>query len=56
MHRSYLVNLDEARSLVRYELTLSDGTKVPVSKQRYQEVRAALEGRASGPSRDDVEG
>lgn len=45
-HRSYLVNLDEARSLVRYELTLFDGTKVPVSKQRYQEVRSALEGRA----------
>ena len=45
-HRSYLVNLDEARSLVRYELTLSDGAKVPVSKQRYQEVRAALEVRA----------
>ena len=43
-HRSYLVNLDEARSLVRYELTLSDGTKLPVSKQSYQEVRAALEG------------
>ena len=43
-HRSYLVNLAEVRSLVRYELTLSDGVKVPVSKQRYQEVRAALEG------------
>lgn len=43
-HRSYLVNLDEARALVRYELTLSDGSKVPVSKQRYQGVRAALEG------------
>ena len=38
------MNLDEARSLVRYELTLSDGSKVPVSKQRYQGVRAALEG------------
>lgn len=50
-HRSYLVNLDEARSLVRYELTLSDGAKVPVSKQRYQEVRAALEDRSAVPSR-----
>lgn len=50
-HRAYLANLNEARSLLRYELTLSDGMKVPVSKQRYQEVRAALEDCAAVPSR-----
>ena len=55
-HRSYLVNLDEARSLVRYQLTLSDGTKVPVSKQRYQEVRSALEGRGKALPRAGAEG
>lgn len=59
-HRSYLVNLNEARSLVRYELTLSDGAKVPVSKQRYQEVRSALEvraeRRADAPTADSAKG
>lgn len=41
-HRSYVVNKSAIQSLRRYELTLTDGNSVPVSKQRYQEVAALL--------------
>ena len=42
-HRSYLVNAEHVMSIERYQLTLSDGTKLPVPKQRYDQVRCELE-------------
>lgn len=41
-HRSYLVNRDAVRSLRRYEAELVDGSRIPVSKQRYHEMEQAL--------------
>ena len=42
-HRSYLVNAEHVMSIERYQLTLSDGTKLPIPKQRYDQVRCELE-------------
>lgn len=42
-HRSYLVNAEHVMSIERYQLTLSDGTKLPVPKQRYDQVRCEFE-------------
>lgn len=41
-HRSYLVNKSAVQSLRRYEITLTNGETVPVSKQRYHKVEEAL--------------
>lgn len=38
-HRSFLVRLEPVQLLERYQITLSDGTKVPVGKQRYNATR-----------------
>lgn len=43
-HKSYLVNLRYVANLCRYQITLANGTTVPVSKQNYlaiQQVFAA---------------
>lgn len=42
-HRSYLVNVEHVMSIERYQLTLSDGTKLPIPKQRFDQVRCELE-------------
>lgn len=39
VHKSYLVNRYHALSLSRYELTLQNKVNVPVSQERYNEVR-----------------
>lgn len=39
VHKSYLVNRYHALSLSRYELTLQNDISVPVSQERYNEVR-----------------
>ena len=41
-HRSFLVNKQEIQLLRRYEIVLNDGSVIPVSKQRYRDVEAAL--------------
>ncbi len=38
-HKSYLVNMDEISRIEKYQLVLFDGTELPVSKNRYDEVR-----------------
>ncbi len=38
-HRSYLVNANAIRSVGRAEVTLTDGTEVPLSRNRANEVR-----------------
>lgn len=38
-HRSFLVRLEAVQLLERYQITLSDGTKVPVGKQKYNATR-----------------
>ena len=41
-HRSFLVAINEIKSIVRYEILLSGGMKIPVSKLRYTDVQKAL--------------
>ncbi|GEM_PF-4456671 len=41
-HRSFLVNKQEIQLLRRYEIVLNDGSVIPVSKQRYRDIEAAL--------------
>ncbi len=38
-HQSYLVNLEHIASIKNYWLCLSNGTKIPVSRSRYSEVK-----------------
>ena len=40
IHRSYLVNFKYIAKFKRLELTLTDGTTLPVSKLRYDEIKA----------------
>lgn len=41
-HRSYLVNMDHIVKIVRYQIQLSSGDDIPVSKKLYQQVQAAF--------------
>lgn len=41
-HRSYLVNLHYVTSLCRYQITLENGSTIPVSKQNYLAIQQAL--------------
>ncbi len=41
-HRSYLVNLQYISAIVRAELVLDDGTKLPVSRRMHKEVNEAF--------------
>ncbi len=43
-HRSIVVNLRHVRSMGAGELTLDDGTTLPVSRRRAAELREALSG------------
>ena len=43
-HRSVVVNLRHVRSVGTSELTLNDGTTLPVSRRRLSELREALSG------------
>ncbi len=38
-HRSYIVNMDFVRKLSEGEMTLTDGSRVPISKANYNEVK-----------------
>lgn len=42
-HQSYAVNLHHIAELTATEIVLETGMKIPVSRQRYCEVKAALE-------------
>jgi len=41
-HRSYLVNLDHVSRLLKKDVELSDGEKIPLSRRRSKEVQAAF--------------
>ncbi|OUP08954.1 LytTR family DNA-binding domain-containing protein [Collinsella sp. An2] len=47
-HRSIVVNLDRLAELTPTEATLSDGTKIPVSRRRFSELSDLLAQRARG--------
>ena len=42
-HKSYIVNLRYVQALERYQFTLTDGTQIPISKQRFLQSRDAYE-------------
>lgn len=42
VHKSYLVNYNYIHSIQREELSLTDGTRIPVSRRRYQALREAF--------------
>lgn len=42
IHRSYLVNLRYIESIRRYKATLTDGTQLPIGKERYMEIQKQL--------------
>ena len=42
IHRSYLVNRHYIKQIHRYCATLSNGTKLPIGKQRYMELQMQL--------------
>ena len=41
-HNSYLVNLDWVKEVVRTEVLLRDGTRLPVGRRYYREFQSAL--------------
>ena len=45
-HRSYLVNIDHISEIVRYEIRVSTGETVPVSRKLYAQVQQAIIDRA----------
>ena len=42
IHRSYLINLRYVKGLNKQEVTLSDGTILPISRLRFQDVKRAF--------------
>ena len=48
IHRGYLVNLGYVRNIQRYGATLYDGTTLPISKDRYMEVKRQLQALNGG--------
>lgn len=42
VHKSYLVNYNYIHSIQREELRLTDGTRIPVSRRRYQTLQEAF--------------
>lgn len=42
VHQSYLVNIDCIEFIARYEITLIDGSIIPVSKSKYKEVNKQI--------------
>ncbi|RHR32858.1 LytTR family transcriptional regulator [Clostridium sp. AF19-22AC] len=44
IHRSYLANLRYIQSIRRYKATLTDGTQLPIGKERYVEIQIQLTG------------
>ena len=45
-HRSYLVNLDHIHALMRQELELENGSKIPVGRKYAEEIKKMLQERA----------
>lgn len=41
-HRSYLVNLDHVTEISHYQMVLSNGAKVPVSRSIYRQVQTSF--------------
>lgn len=47
-HRSYIVNASHVTSIERYQLTLNDGTQLPIPKQRFTQIRREIFLRIAG--------
>lgn len=47
IHKSYVVNISHIASICRYHATLSDGTKLPISKERYMGLKRTLQEQPS---------
>ena len=45
--RSYLVTVEHVASSERCRITLTDGTKLPIPKQRFDQMRCELELRVA---------
>lgn len=45
IHRSHLVNLSHISKLKRYQALLSDGTELPISRDRYMEIKSRLKNK-----------
>ena len=41
-HRSYLVNLRHISAIVRAEIVMDDGTRLPISRRMQKEVNQAF--------------
>ncbi len=42
VHQSYLINIDYVEFIIRYKITLVDGSVIPVSKSRYKEANKQI--------------
>ena len=54
VHRSYALNSAYVSSIRKYEVIMTDGSKIPIPERRYKEVRerlTAVEDRAGGEDR-----
>lgn len=55
VHRSYALNSAYVSSIRKYEVIMTDGSKIPIPERRYKEVRerlTAVEDRAGGEAGD----
>lgn len=43
--RSYLINILYVTEIVRYKVTMTDGSQFPISRPKYMEFKKLLEGR-----------
>jgi DNA-binding LytR/AlgR family response regulator len=44
VHRSFIIRLDEVRGMEGYQLNLSNGMQIPVSREKKEEVAKLLFG------------
>lgn len=42
IHKSYAVNLAHVTSIRRFKATLQSGTELPISKEKYMQLKKAL--------------
>lgn len=47
IHRSYVVNSAHIQSVERYSLVLTDGTRIPIPKQRFTQIKREIALRVS---------
>ena len=47
-HKSYLVNMAHITKIARYEITLSTGKSIPISKKNYLSIMSAFMDYSAG--------